>query len=83
MGINFDPQLTCCDAQSKLCITKSGAIKPIMAKRPSTSELGVLAMSSLATQGQTMEVDVMQVWADRAKQQRAAFDAIVAYMRQQ
>ncbi|MFC7369343.1 MULTISPECIES: hypothetical protein [Vreelandella] len=40
-------------------------------------------MSSLATQGQTMEVDVMQVWADRAKQQRAAFDAIVAYMRQQ
>jgi hypothetical protein len=54
-----------------------------MAKRPSTSELGVLATLSLATQDQTMEVDVMQVWADRANQQRMAFDAIVAYMRQQ
>ncbi|WP_279629862.1 hypothetical protein [Vreelandella andesensis] len=40
-------------------------------------------MSSFAAQDQTVEVDVMQVWANCAQQQRAAFDAIVAYMRQQ
>ncbi|WP_269747981.1 hypothetical protein [Halomonas sp. GT] len=40
-------------------------------------------MSSFAAQGQTGEVDVMQVWANRAQQQRAAFDAIAAYMSQQ
>ncbi len=40
-------------------------------------------MSSLATQGQTMEVDVMQMWASCAQQQRAAFDAIAAYLHQQ
>lgn len=40
-------------------------------------------MSSFAAQSQTIEVDVMQVWANRARQQRAAFDAIAAYMNQQ
>lgn len=32
-------------------------------------------------QGDAVDVDVLDVWAARAKQQRAAFDAIAAYLR--
>jgi hypothetical protein len=49
----------------------------------STPVPGVFAMKNTATQQPAMEVDVMEVWAKRAQQQRAAFDALVAYMRQQ
>lgn len=38
-------------------------------------------MQCSVTQGKSLEVDVMEVWATRAKQQRAAFDAIKAYLR--
>ncbi|WP_404376985.1 hypothetical protein [Vreelandella aquamarina] len=40
-------------------------------------------MHHVAKQCQAMEVDVMEVWAQRAQQQQTAFDAIAAYMRQQ
>ncbi|WP_284041594.1 hypothetical protein [Vreelandella olivaria] len=40
-------------------------------------------MQYSVTQNQAMKVDVIEVWAKRALQQRAAFDAIAAYMRQQ
>ncbi len=38
-------------------------------------------MQRAASQGHTLEVDVMEVWAQRAIQQRAALDAIKAYLR--
>lgn len=38
-------------------------------------------MQHLANSPQTLEVDVMKVWAECALQQRAAFDAIKAYLR--
>lgn len=38
-------------------------------------------MQCSATLGQMLEVDVMEVWAQRAQQQRAALDAIKAYLR--
>nr|WP_301011514.1 hypothetical protein [Halomonas sp.] len=34
-------------------------------------------------QGQAVEVDVMEVWAKTAQLQRAAFDAVAAYLCQQ
>ncbi|MDK9686300.1 hypothetical protein Q9247_05515 [Halomonas meridiana] len=40
-------------------------------------------MKDATSQKSAMEVDVMEVWAKRAQQQRAAFDALAAYMRQQ
>ncbi|WP_263065945.1 hypothetical protein [Halomonas sp. 7T] len=40
-------------------------------------------MQHSVTQGQAMEVDVMEVWAKSAQEQRAAFDAVAAYMRNQ
>jgi hypothetical protein len=49
----------------------------------STSAPGVFAMQNASNQHPAMEVDVMEVWAKRAQQQRAAFDALAAYMRQQ
>ena len=39
-------------------------------------------MKDAITHNAAMEVDVMEVWAKRAQQQRAAFDALAAYMRQ-
>lgn len=38
-------------------------------------------MQRIAYQGHTLAVDVMEVWAQRAIQQRAALDAIKAYLR--
>jgi len=38
-------------------------------------------MQHLDTPTQALEVDVMEVWAQRARQQRAALDAIKAYLR--
>lgn len=38
-------------------------------------------MQRPVTQGHMLEVDVMEVWAQRAQQQRAALDAIKAYLR--
>lgn len=40
-------------------------------------------MQHSVTQSQALEVDVMEVWAQSAEQQRAAFDAVAAYMRKQ
>jgi hypothetical protein len=37
-------------------------------------------MQRSVTQEQTLEVDVMEVWARHAQQQRAALDAIKAYL---
>lgn len=37
-------------------------------------------MQRSVTQEQTLEVDVVEVWAERAQQQRAALDAIKAYL---
>lgn len=37
-------------------------------------------MQYSANHRQTMEADIMEVWAIRAQQQRAAFDAIKAYL---
>lgn len=37
-------------------------------------------MQRSVTQGHMREVDVMEVWAKRAQQQRAALDAIKAYL---
>lgn len=37
-------------------------------------------MQRSVTQEQMLEVDVMEVWAVRAQQQRVAFDAIKAYL---
>jgi len=44
-------------------------------------ESGVDAMQRSVTQGHMLEVEVMEVWAQRAQQQRAALDAIKAYLR--
>ncbi|BBI60016.1 hypothetical protein HSBAA_13220 [Vreelandella sulfidaeris] len=41
---------------------------------------GVAAMQYSANHRQTMEADIMEVWAERAQQQRAAYDAIKAYL---
>lgn len=38
-------------------------------------------MPQPVNQAQSLEVDIMEVWAQRAQQQRAAFDAIKAYLR--
>ncbi|KUJ86422.1 MAG: hypothetical protein XD36_3139 [Halomonas sp. 54_146] len=38
-------------------------------------------MQNSIIQTQTLEVDVIEVWAQRAQQQRAALDAIKAYLR--
>lgn len=38
-------------------------------------------MQHSVTQVQTLEVDVIEAWAQRAQQQRAALDAIKAYLR--
>lgn len=38
-------------------------------------------MPQSVDQAQPLEVDIMEVWAQRAQQQRAAFDAIKAYLR--
>lgn len=38
-------------------------------------------MQHSVTPAQALEVDVMEVWAKRALQQRAALDAIKAYLR--
>tara|TARA_R110001599_G_scaffold232506_3_gene431721 strand:+ start:5246 stop:5362 length:117 start_codon:yes stop_codon:yes gene_type:complete len=38
-------------------------------------------MQHLDTPTQALEVDVMEVWAQRARQQRAALDAIKDYLR--
>lgn len=38
-------------------------------------------MQHSATHVKTLDADVMEVWAQRARQQRAAFDAIKAYLR--
>lgn len=40
-------------------------------------------MQHSVTQGQAVEVDVMEVWKTSAQLQRAAFDAVAAYMCQQ
>tara|TARA_R110002012_G_scaffold255406_1_gene435347 strand:- start:947 stop:1072 length:126 start_codon:yes stop_codon:yes gene_type:complete len=40
----------------------------------------VAAMQYSANHRQTMEADIMEVWAERAQQQRAAYDAIKAYL---
>ncbi|GGW46484.1 hypothetical protein GCM10007158_04240 [Vreelandella hamiltonii] len=45
-----------------------------------TSAPGVSAMPTTRSQANP---DVMEVWATRALQQRAAFDALADYMRQQ
>ncbi|CAO1660392.1 hypothetical protein HAL1_09182 [Halomonas sp. HAL1] len=37
-------------------------------------------MQHSVNQGQTRDADIMEVWAHRARQQRAAFDAIKAYL---
>lgn len=37
-------------------------------------------MQRSVTQSQALEVDVMKVWAERAQEQRAALDAIKAYL---
>ncbi|BBI49078.1 hypothetical protein HORIV_14990 [Vreelandella olivaria] len=44
-------------------------------------ERGINAMQHLVTPAQAFEADVMEVWAKRALQQRAALDAIKAYLR--
>lgn len=44
-------------------------------------EQGVDAMHLSVTQRQSLEVDVMEVWAKRAQQQQAALEAIKAYLR--
>lgn len=38
-------------------------------------------MQHSGTQGQMLDVDVLKVWAKLAQQQRAALDAIKAYLR--
>lgn len=38
-------------------------------------------MSQPIDQCQSLALDIMEVWAQRAQQQRAAFDAIKAYLR--
>ena len=37
-------------------------------------------MQHLVNHGQSMEAEIMEVWAKRAQQQRAALDAIEAYL---
>ncbi len=37
-------------------------------------------MQHSVNQAQAMEADIMEVWAKRAQQQRAALDAIQAYL---
>jgi hypothetical protein len=37
-------------------------------------------MQHSVNQRQAMEADIIEVWAHRAQQQRAAFDAIKAYL---
>jgi hypothetical protein len=44
-------------------------------------EKGVVTMQHSVNHGQTVEADIMEVWAQRARQQRAALDAIKAYLR--
>ena len=44
-------------------------------------ERGINAMQHLITPAQALEADVMEVWAKRALKQRAALDAIKAYLR--
>jgi len=38
-------------------------------------------MQTSVNQSQSLEVDVMEVWAKRAQQQKAALEAIKAYLR--
>lgn len=45
-----------------------------------TPEKGAVAMQHSLNHGQSMEADIMEVWAKRAQQQRAALDAIKAYL---